>query len=95
MADDSTDDPVCSKCDGALDTEGYPLWCKKCRATYKREYEALRLNEAEARGFAAGVEAMAKTLQGEFERLGRVQFSGTQAAVAVFHTPRPQFKPAG
>lgn len=69
----------CSKCEKDLDSTGFPHWCRKCRATYKREYEAQRDEMSETRGYAAGISAMRDFLAVNFEKyaLPRV-FSGPE-----------------
>lgn len=57
---------ACSKCDKALDSSGFPHWCKKCRATYRREYDALRKEMSETRGYAAGLSAMREFIATNF-----------------------------
>ena len=56
----------CTKCNVELDTTGYPLWCKACRAQYKREHEGIRKEMTEGRGFALGVKAMREWLAQNF-----------------------------
>lgn len=75
---------LCSKCENALDGVGFPHWCKKCRATYRREYEALRKEMAETRGYAAGVSAMREFVAANFEayRFPRI-FTGQEIAHIV------------
>ena len=55
--DNSVPDAKCSRCEGPLNTVNFPHWCKACRAKYQREYQALRKQMSETRGFAAGVSA--------------------------------------
>jgi hypothetical protein len=60
----------CSQCKvNDLDTTGLPLWCKECRARYQRERNVLRTELTEAQGFAAGVEAMRKTIVEAFSKV--------------------------
>lgn len=74
-------DAKCSKCEGNLDTAGFPKWCRKCRAAYKREYEALKSDMAETRGFAAGVSAMRAYLAERFAPYTSIQrFTGPEIA---------------
>lgn len=93
----STDGQIttCSKLqdDGAicgrdLDTEGYPKWCKRCRAKYQREYKAIK----DEIGFAQGVGAMRDCLASEFERLGSGMFSGSECAGFIRNAPGPKFQ---
>jgi hypothetical protein len=58
---------TCSKCDGALDTTGYPHWCKRCQNAYRKEYGATKNEMQETRGYAAGVSAMREFLATNFE----------------------------
>jgi len=87
---ESTDQ--CSKCSTTLDTEGYPKWCKACRAKYKREYESLKGDMAASRGFSQGVEAMAQTLALEFGRKGPAMVSCSEVAGAIQVAPRPRYQ---
>lgn len=82
MADDNT----CSRCENALDTNGFPKWCKKCRAAYKREYDSLKAQMTEQRGFSAGVSAMRDILATEFERM--IPFGNPLTAQTVAHLIR-------
>lgn len=68
------------RCENALDTEGSPKWCKKCRATYRREYEALKDQMRESRGYGRGVTALRNYLAEEFEVHGSGSFSGYEIA---------------
>jgi hypothetical protein len=78
------EDKNCSRCQAVLDTTGYPLWCKKCRAANKREYEATRKEMSESRGFRSGVAAAKGFLASEFRRaIGPALISGTEAAQLV------------
>lgn len=71
------------RCENMLDTEGSPKWCKKCRAKYQREYQALQPELAEKRGHARGVTALRTYLVGEFERLGSGTFNGYEIAELI------------
>jgi hypothetical protein len=83
----------CSKCAGELDTAGYPLWCKKCRAANKREYEATKKEMQESRGYAAGVSAMRDYLVKQFAGFGGSgDFSGNDVAKMI-QTCRGPFDP--
>src|SRR5262245_13535107 len=74
----------CSNCGNALDTTGYPHWCKKCRAANKRQYEATRKEMTESRGFAAGVSAMRDYLMKNFGQYGtQGSFSGIEIAEII------------
>lgn len=81
----------CSKCGLDLDTDGTPKWCKKCRATYQREYNATKEGRAEAAGFARGVMATKGVLASEFSRLGNGQWSGYEIANLIARAPGPKF----
>ena len=89
---ETTEAPLCSKCSSQLDTEGYPRWCKNCRATYKREYEALKADRASGKGFLRGIEALRETLAGEFERLGSGNFTAYEVAHLIRQTPAPKMR---
>ncbi len=71
-------DLKCSRCESELDTEGTPRWCKKCRAKYQREYQALRKEMGESRGFAAGCSAMREFMAEHFRTFGSARFSGVE-----------------
>jgi hypothetical protein len=79
----------CRKCDALLDTENPPYWCRKCRAEYQRDYAAGKLKRAEARGFAAGVEAFRELLITEFDRLRISGFEGGEVAALIQQAPGP------
>jgi hypothetical protein len=76
-------DATCSKCEGVLDTDGYPKWCKACRAKHRREYEATKKEMGETRGYAAGCSAMREFLADYFKSLGNAHVSGFEASVLV------------
>ena len=66
-------------CGKDVDAAGFPRWCKKCRATYQREWHALKGEMCETRGYASGVSSMRDFLAVNFEAyaLPRV-FSGAE-----------------
>ncbi len=57
-APQTDNDLKCSRCEEALDTTGFPRWCKACQNKYRRELNATRKQMQETRGYAAGVSAM-------------------------------------
>lgn len=75
----------CSKCEDALDTTGYPKWCKGCRAKYKRDYDKTKENLT----FGEGISAMRELLVGEFDKLGSGSFSGYEIAQLISQAPGP------
>jgi predicted amidophosphoribosyltransferase len=83
MAIAEDNDLKCSKCEKKLDTEGTPRWCKKCRADYQREYQGLKKEMSETRGYAAGCSAMREFLSDYFKSLGNAHVSGFEASVLV------------
>lgn len=80
----------CSKCEKALDTDGYPKWCKACRARYRREYESTKEEMTETRGYAAGCSAMRDFMVGYFAAFGRHQISGFEASAMARKAGAPQ-----
>lgn len=78
---------LCSKCEAELDTTGYPLWCKACRAANKREYEATKRQMTESRGYAAGFTAgsaeMQRRLAVRVASLGNGKFTCLQIATWI------------
>lgn len=74
---------LCSRCEADLDSAGYPKWCKKCRAKYRREYVDLRAQMQETRGFAAGVSAMRAAVVTRFAHWPRAVFSGSEVVTQV------------
>ena len=83
-------DKECSRCEGPLDTTGYPLWCKKCQSAYRREYQATRKQMSESRGFCAGVTAMRNFLAKQFAQYGAGSFSGTEIAALILQSKDPR-----
>jgi hypothetical protein len=83
-------DLKCSRCEQELDTEGSPRWCKKCRAKYQREYQALRKEMGESRGYAAGCSAMRAFLESYFAQFGNARISGFEASTMVRKAGVPQ-----
>lgn len=80
----------CSRCEKALDTTGYPRWCKSCRAKNRREYESLRKQLAETRGFSAGSNAMRAYLADAFAEYPDFQrFSGHEIARVIRNVTGP------
>ncbi len=84
------DKPICSKCEADLDTNGFPRWCRKCRLAYKREYQALKAEMAETRGFAGGIEAMRTFLAERFEVYKIQRFSGPEIADVIRRCEAPK-----
>ena len=78
---------TCRKCSKPLDTQNPEKWCKACRASYQREYNATK----EGRAFRRGVLAMGRCIAGEFGRPGiaNVVFSGGDVAARVARMPGP------
>jgi hypothetical protein len=80
----ATNGHACSRCAGVLDTTGYPLWCRKCRAENKRDYEATKKQMMESRGFATGVGAMREYLVKAFQEYGAASsFTGDEIASII------------
>lgn len=82
--------PICTRCEQPLDTTGTPQWCKQCRATYQREYNATKKQMQESRGYAAGIAAMRDYLAGKFREYGTAgSFTGIEVAhyIAQSHGP--------
>jgi predicted amidophosphoribosyltransferase len=77
------DTKPCSKCQKTLDTAGYPRWCKACRASYKSEYQDLREQMTETRGYSAGVSAMRDYLVAQFEKYGPLQTWNGQSIARI------------
>ncbi len=84
------DDSICSKCEKALDTEGYPKWCKVCRAKHRREYESTKKEMSETRGYAAGCSAMRDFMVRYFAQFGNVKLSGVEVSVMARKAGLPQ-----
>lgn len=90
-----TEDKTCSRCEGELDTTGYPRWCKKCRATNQREYNRTIREMSETRGFAAGFAAGAAAMRVKIvshcQGLGSGRFPGAMLAgwIAKLSNPKP------
>lgn len=81
---------ACSKCESELDTIGFPLWCKSCRAKYKREYEATKKQMFESRGFAAGMTTMRHYLAQNFQQYGTAgSFTGAEIAAIIARVKDP------
>lgn len=81
---------TCSKCSASLDTTGYPLWCKACRAANKRDYESTKREMTEGKGFAAGVQAMRQYLAENFRRYGsQGAFTGNEIAQTILNVKGP------
>jgi hypothetical protein len=82
----------CSKCGNPREADGYPKWCNGCRATYKREYEILRKEMTETRGYAAGVSAMRAYLAERFLQLASGHFDGREVARLISQATGPNGK---
>lgn len=87
---DTLETRSCSKCGGQLDTTGTPLWCRKCRAAYKREYEETRQLQTSARSFAAGVAATKEYFARRFYSYGAGCFAGDEIAKLILNAVGPQ-----
>ncbi len=79
----------CTRCEEALDTEGFPLWCKSCRAKYMREYRSLQRQMKETRGFAAGVAAMRAHIAAHWGQWPSAVFSGTEIRMKTMQLQGP------
>ena len=79
-------------CINALDTTGYPKWCKACRAAYKREERVLQEHRYKARGYAAGVKAMREYLVEQFTAARTIMWTGEQLASIVRGCPGPKLE---
>jgi len=88
-ADAAAEERKCSKCGQDLDTEGYPLFCKSCRAKYQREYQQQRKQLVESRGYSAGITAMKFYLAGRFAALGSGSFTGNEVAHLIMQSKGP------
>src|ERR1700684_213797 len=73
----------CGQCGQPLDRNGSPKWCKSCWARYQREYQALKGEMAEGKGFARGVAAFRTMLIENFNRLGTGTFAGDEVAALI------------
>jgi hypothetical protein len=80
---------LCSRCDKPLDTEGSPQWCKACRAAYQREYQGLKKQLSESRGYAAGCSAMRDRLARIFSQWPSARLSGAEIASRIMREPDP------
>lgn len=82
---------MCSRCGiGKVSGDGTPRWCPDCKASYQREYRALKDGRAERKGFSAGVVAMRERLAEEFDRLGSGGFSAYEVAELIRRAPGPK-----
>jgi hypothetical protein len=92
-SEESANATECSKCHGALDTTGYPRWCKACANKYRQETRPLGKKIARSAGFAAGAEAMRKYLADEFEarfpKTSIQRFSGPEIAYTIRNVSAP------
>jgi hypothetical protein len=79
----------CTKCSEELDTTGYPLWCRKCRAAHKREYEQTRKEMYTNQAFLTGARTMRQSLAVAFDGLGGGQFSGGEISDLILRAPLP------
>ena len=79
----------CSRCEADLDTNGYPKWCRKCRAKYRREYDSLKRQMSETRGFAAGCSAMRQAVRARFMHWPTAMISGSEVSAQVQTMPGP------
>ena len=80
-------DLKCSRCEADIDTTGSPRWCKKCRAKYQREYQALRVEMVNGRAHAAGAAAAREALAAHFLRFPNSMFSGTEIWAMIQKAP--------
>jgi hypothetical protein len=81
----------CTKCDNPLDTMPVPpgtaKWCKACRAAYQAEYQGkyrdTKGRQAEAQGFARGVEAMRNLIASKFAPFPMGMFGGSEVVRCI------------
>jgi hypothetical protein len=85
---------LCSKCgeNPRADSDSNNPWCKQCRAKYAKEYQENRLQQATAKGFAAGVDAAVQSLAAEFGLHGGAHVTCSEVAQVIQAAPRPQFR---
>jgi hypothetical protein len=83
---------LCSKCKGPLDRVADNNWCKKCWATYQREYNATKEGRAEKKGFNQGREAMRQMVCDEFRKLPGSEWGSDAVIHYVGRMPGPQFE---
>lgn len=84
----------CTQCKvNDLDTEGYPKWCKSCRARYKREQRVLESYRTETKGLAIGYrrgkDDMRQAAIEHFERFRYAHFSGYEISKMLAIIPDP------
>lgn len=65
-------------CGKALDTTGYPLWCKACRSKHRNGYNATVKEMSETRGFATGITAMREHIAVELAKRGPGMYSAVE-----------------
>ena len=80
-------DLKCSRCEGELDTEGYPKWCKKCKAKWQREYQSLKKEMGERHGYTSGCRDARAALADHFLRFPNSMFSGTEVWAMINKAP--------
>jgi len=82
---------TCSRCGKERETTGAPPWCRACRAKYQRDYQALRKEMSESRGFAAGISAMRAYLADTLDKYPAAQtFTGPQIARVIRNVRGPE-----
>lgn len=84
----------CSKCGEPVDREipdNTAQWCRACRAKYQREYQAMRKEMTQSRGYAAGVAAMRGFLAENFLNYGTAgSFTGAEIASIIMTCRGPE-----
>lgn len=89
MPDEET---TCSLCDAALDTTGYPLWCKECRTKRKRALKEAHAQMATGKGFAAGAEQLRAAQIAKLNEMSSwatLEVSDVISWIREFPAPRP------
>lgn len=82
--------PKCSKCSKDLDTEGTPKWCKACRAEYRREYDALRVEKSDRAGWHKGVAAAREYFATQFAKNPGAMLKAYECANWIRSAPGPK-----
>lgn len=80
----------CTKCGAPRDTTGYPLWCRACRAKYKKENDEIRGELVKNQKFREGAEEMREMLAEQFAKYGPGMFSGDEISALILQAPDPQ-----
>lgn len=85
---------TCSRCESRPAAANH-TWCRECKNQHAKAISSAHDALVRGSAFLQGAEAMAKTLETEFERFPTMQVTMLDAARIIRGAPRPKPHPNG